>query len=73
MQELFVSIEMKKIHIKFLDNVIDGFSIDRFIGPVSQDGKLWKADWITIFDYGPRFPQDANDIVATPLVFEKIK
>jgi len=72
-RELFVSVEMEQIHIKFLDNVIDGNSIDRFVGPVSQDGKFWMADWITIFDYGPRFPQEPNDIVAKPLVFEKIK
>jgi len=72
-RELFVSIEMEKIHVKFLDNVIDGNSIDRFVGPVSQDGKFWMADWITIFDYGPRFSQEPNDIFAKPLVFQKIE
>jgi len=72
-RELFVSVEMEKIHIKFFDNVIDGNSSDRFVGPVSEDGKFWMADWITIFDYGPRFPQEPNDISATPLVFEKIE
>jgi len=72
-RELFVSVEMEKIHIKFLDNVIDGNSIDRFVGPVSEDGKFWMADWIAVFDYGPRFPQEPNDISAKPLVFEKIE
>ena len=72
-RELFVSIEMEKIGIKFLDNVIAGNSIDRFVGPVSEDGRFWKADWITVFDYGPRFPQEPNDIFAKPLVFEKIE
>lgn len=72
-RELFVSVEMEKIYIKFLDNVIDGNSIDRFVGPVSEDGKFWMANWITIFDYGPRFPQEPNDIFAKPLVFEKIE
>lgn len=72
-RELFVSIEMEDIHIVFLDKVIDGNSIDRFIGPVSEDGKVWMADWIKVFDYGPRFPQDANDIFAEPLTFEKIE
>jgi hypothetical protein len=71
-RELFVSIEMEKVDVKFLNNVITGNSIDRFIGPVSEDGKFWKADWITVYDYGPRFPQDPNDIVAKPLVFEKM-
>ena len=72
-RELFVSVEMEKIHIRFLDNVIDGNSIDRFVGPVSEDGKFWMADWIAVFDYGPRFPQEPNDIFAKPLVFEKIE
>ena len=72
-RELFVSVQMEEIHIAFLDNVIDGNSIDRFIGPVSEDGKVWTADWITVFDYGPRFPQDANDVFAGQLIFEKIE
>jgi len=72
-RELFVSIQMDEIHVQFLDNVIDGNSIDRFIGPVSEDAKTWTADWITVFDYGPRFPQDANDTFGGQLIFEKIE
>ena len=72
-RELFVSVQMDEIHVVFLDNVIDGNSIDRFIGPVSKDGKVWTADWITVFDYGPRFPQDANDTFGGQLIFEKIE
>jgi hypothetical protein len=71
-RELFVTVRMDSIHVVFLDNVIEGNSTDRLIGPVSQDGKSWAADWISVFDYGPRFPQDANDVVAEPLIFEKI-
>lgn len=71
-RELFVSIEMEKIHVKFPDNVIDGNSIDRFVGTVSEDGKFWMADWLTVFNYGPLFLQDPNEITATPLVFEKM-
>ena len=72
-RELFVSVEMKKIHVVYADNVVDGNSLDRFIGPVSEDGKVWTADWINVFDYGPRFPQDPNDIYAEPVVFDKIE
>jgi hypothetical protein len=72
-RELYVCIEMEKIDIKFLNNVIAGNSIDRFVGTVSQDGKFWMADWINVFDYGSQFPQDPNDIYAKPLVFEKMK
>jgi hypothetical protein len=72
-RELFVSIELEKIHIVFLDNVIDGNSVDRFIGPISEDGKTWMADWISVFDYGPRFPQEPNDIYPQPLIFQKFE
>ena len=72
-RELFVSIQMEEIHVVFLDNAIDGNSIDRFIGPVSEDGKVWTADRVTVFDYGPRFPQDANDTFGGQLIFEKIE
>jgi len=68
-----VSVEMKKIHVVFMDQLIDGNSTDRFVGPVSEDGKLWTAEWIKTFDYGPRFPQEPNDIYANPVVFDKIE
>jgi len=71
-RELYVSVEMEQIHVVYLDNVIDGNSIDRFAGPVAQDGKTWIADWIKIFDYGPRFPQDPNYVYQGPMTFEKI-
>ncbi len=70
-RELFVSIEMKRIHVAYLDSVLEGSSIDRFVGPVSEDGKVWTADWIPVFDYGPRFPQ--GDVYAERLVFEKVE
>lgn len=71
-RELYVSVEMESIHVVYLDNVIDGNSLDRFVGPVSEDGKTWIADWIKVFDYGPRFPQDPNDAFNGPVTFEKI-
>lgn len=72
-RELFVSIEMKKIHVVYVDNVVEGSSLDRFMGTVSQDGKVWTADLISVYDYGPRFPQEPNDIYAEPVVFDKIE
>jgi hypothetical protein len=71
-RELYVSVEMEKIHVVFMDNVIDGNSIDRFAGPVSENGKVWTTEWIKTFDYGPRFPQGPEDIYGEPLVFDKI-
>jgi len=73
-RELFVSIQMESIHIRFMDERIDGNSLDRFVGPVSADGKVWNADWVTNFDYGPRFPPGPNvPSYANPLVFQKVQ
>jgi hypothetical protein len=71
-RELFVSLVVEEFHIKFMEARIDGNETHRFIGPVSEDGKSWTADWIHVFDYGPQFPQDPNEIGSQKVVFEKI-
>ncbi len=71
-RELFVSIEIEELHIRFMDEKLEGNSIDRFIGTVSEDGQTWDAELINIFDYGPRFPQGENGIYPEPMVFEKV-
>jgi hypothetical protein len=72
-RELFVSIELKDIYISLPGDSLTGNSLDIFRGPVSEDGKTWNAEQTTVFDYGPRFPQDENDVVPEPLVFRKVK
>jgi hypothetical protein len=74
-RELFVSIEIKEIYIPLGDDALTGNSVDLFKGPVSWDGKTWNAKWTAVFDYGPRFPQDENDVnngIQT-VVFRKVK
>lgn len=75
-RELLVTIAMKAIHIRFVEERIDGNSTDTFVGSVSDDGSIWNTDWMSFFDYGPRFPQDQNDVnnvYQGPLIFEKVK
>ncbi len=71
-RELFVVIEMADINIVYMTERIKGTSTDRFIGAVSDDGKVWRTDWISLFDYGPRFPQDPNDVYSGTLIFDKV-
>ena len=74
-RELTVTIELKAFHVRYYEERIDGNSTDMFIGQVSQDGRTWYADWMTFFDYGPRFPQDKNDpndIFMGSLLFRKV-
>jgi len=72
-RELYVMIEVADIDIKYFTERIHGNSTDRFIGPVTDDGQKWTADWITQFDYGPRFPQDPNDLFGGTLIFDKVE
>ena len=73
-RQLTVTITVKAIHMEFAGEGIDGNSTDIFSGRVSEDGKEWQADWMTFFDYGPRFPQnrnDAGDVFMGTVLFEK--
>jgi hypothetical protein len=72
-RELYVQIEVSHLDIRYLDNRLEGNSTDRFIGPVSEDGQKWTADWITQFDYGPRFPQDPNNVFGGTVIFDKVE
>jgi len=71
-RELFVSIEQKEIYIVLPGYTINGNGLDTFRGPVSKDGSTWNAGWTNVFDYGPLFPQDVNDIYTEPIVFKKV-
>lgn len=71
-RQLFVSVELEEIHIRYLDHAMDGNRVDKFVGTVSEDGLSWTPDLITVFDYGPLFPQDENDIYPEPMIFEKV-
>lgn len=73
-RELFVSIEQKEIYMSLPGDSLTGNSLDIFRGPVSEDGKTWNAEQTTVFDYGPRFPQDENDVNnPQPLTFRKVE
>ncbi|MDD5135026.1 MAG: hypothetical protein PHP01_06425 [Phycisphaerae bacterium] len=61
-RNLEVTIEMKSLHVVFMDEVIDGNSTAIFTGTISKDGKTWDTLLLELIDYGPRFPQDPNTI-----------
>ena len=69
--ELFILVEVKDFNIAYKDNRITGHQTDRFVGPVSADGKYWTPTWVNVYDYGPRFPYDPNDSIGKPLTFIK--
>lgn len=72
-RELYVSVDVNDMNIVFFEEQLTGHSQNYFMGKVSEDGKMWDASFMEVFDYGPRFPQDPNDIVAEPMLFEKVE
>jgi hypothetical protein len=72
-RELFVFIEVKEFRIRVYDVRTGGNTVYRFTGPVSEDDRVWKPDYINIFDYGPELPMDSNDIEPLHLVFDKVE
>lgn len=71
-RELSVIIYVEKLRIKFMEIENKGCTKDIFAGKVSEDGKSWLPDWISLFDYGRDLPQDPNDAYLGPLPFEKV-
>jgi len=71
-RELFVYVEIKEFHIRVQGIRTDGSRVDRLYGPVSEDGLIWKPDYIDILDLGPELPIDPTGAEATPLVFDKV-
>jgi len=72
-RELSVYIEVRKFNVRVFDVRTGGSTVDRFIGPVSEDGKVWRPDWINVFDYGPDLPQGEDTIAPALCVFDKIE
>jgi hypothetical protein len=71
-RELSITIVIEHLNIKIGNDGFEGSSEDAFYGSVSDDGKTWQPTWFSVFDYGPRFPQDEEDVVGVPLTFEKV-
>ena len=72
-RELSLYIELKNFLIRFFDIRTGGSQVDRFFGPVSEDGSVWICDWFSMFDYGPDFPVDYNEIGTSPCIFDKVE
>ena len=80
-RELTVKIILKNFYAELGEDVVEGKSTDVFAGPVSQDGKVWLADWTSFPDYTahtaehPNFNlSDGTDSgITKSLVFEKVE
>jgi hypothetical protein len=71
MRELNVSIDLLHLEIFIGDDKLEGEKRDFFSGTVSEDGELWDATWLEVFDYGPRLPMDKRS-PGEPMRFVKV-
>lgn len=78
--ELSVEIAIDFFKVQRKDQIVEGSSRDIFVGPVSEDGQLWEAEWISFPEYivstseheKYRLPLDESDYAKGKIVFEKI-
>jgi hypothetical protein len=42
------------------DNILEGKSTDTFVGPVSEDGETWQAEWTSFPQYTAHTPEHPN-------------
>ncbi|MFA6187534.1 MAG: hypothetical protein WC770_10055 [Phycisphaerae bacterium] len=70
-----VHIILDSFTMKLPQGELSGTSDDYFKGKVSEDGKVWKADWFSYSSLEGGSPLDVNDINANPeiLTFRKVE
>ena len=77
---LTVEISLKSFYMELGRGILEGESTDIFVGPISEDGKIWRVDWTSFPDYTARtakYPdfkltEDPNYGVLKTLILEKI-
>lgn len=68
-RELTVQIALKGLRIEMGDNILQGKSSDIFVGPVSEDGKIWQAKWTSFPQYTAHTPEHPNFDMSTDQVY----
>jgi hypothetical protein len=76
-RDLAVEVVVDFFHVDIGNTWLEGHRSDWFAGPVSQDYKIWRAEWIsfpTFIAYTPEpheLPVDPNNTIME-LLFEKV-
>jgi hypothetical protein len=71
-RELKVKIILDNFQMALPQGELEGYSHDYFKGPVSADGKIWEADWLSYSQLKGSDPPDPNVISPEPITFRKI-
>lgn len=76
-RKLSVEVVVDFFHVDIGPHALEGYSVDWFVGPVSEDGTQWEAQWMSAPVYialtpePTELPVDPNDTIET-LLFEKV-
>ena len=76
-RKLSVEVVVDFFHVDIGRDALEGYSLDWFVGPVSEDGTQWEAEWmsapmfIALTPEPTELPVDPNDTIQT-LLFEKV-
>jgi hypothetical protein len=78
-RELAVEIVMDYIHFEMGPQLLEGKRTDILAGEVSEDGKVWRADWFSLPDYmayateTKRLTIDPEESLIGTITFEKVE
>ena len=78
-KELFVEIVIKNYCLQKGDEIVEGNTKDIFIGPLSEDGRVWEAEWFSFPTYivttstreKVELPVDEVDYTKGRIIFTK--
>jgi len=77
-RELRVEIVLDEVHLEWGPLILNGKVKDYFVGKISEDGKVWQADWFTFPEYttpgheSTVLAPKSDEVFAGTIIFEKV-
>ena len=78
-RELLVKVVIEHFYQDIGNSALEGNTTDILVGPVSDDGKIWRAEWFSFGKYIAYVPEPSEFYNANEpefrasLIFEKVK
>ncbi len=77
-RELTVEVVMDHVHLEMGPDLLEGKRTDVFAGEVSEDGRIWRAEWFSFPDYIAYTPEpkrlayEPEESFVGTIIFEKL-
>jgi hypothetical protein len=72
-QELTVKITMDHVRVEMAGNILEGSSMDTFVGPISPMDGQWQSQWTTFTQYVARTPDNPSFDMSTNPTYGETK